>query len=128
MSTTKQEILARLPDDAGEILSRFFSEIGAAYSDEKAAIAAKFATKLLLPRFAGTMLKFLCEKSFAAQTLCTLAAEFQDEDPRDRRTQFRLTVALEYLSRTGCVRSLNGELHMTDFGKEVYQDRFPKAQ
>ena len=127
MSTTKPPIPTSLPEETEEVLSRLFRAIGADYSTDKGRIAARFAAGLLLPRFAGTMLKFLCDKPFEAENLCRLAAEFQGKDPDDARIRFRLTIALEYLHRTECVRSLNGKVEVTDFGRHVYQERFPQA-
>jgi hypothetical protein len=119
-----------LPSDAEDLLEQLIRELRGAAPDtcESLAAAARFSVSLLLPRFAGTMLKLLCEEGALPGTeLMTRAARFQGVEPADPNVGFRLAVALDYLRRTGCVDATDSTIQISPFGREVYETRFGKT-
>lgn len=118
------------PADARRLLSRLLQAVGAQDTDENAAALAVSAVGLLLPRYAGTMLKLLSEGPSPAEDLLMRAARMQGQDPANPDVQFRLTLALEYLKRTGCsepapaTTHATPSIHATPFGLSVYNARF----
>ena len=120
------EIPDTLPEDSRKLLSRFLADIGAesANAAQEIRAAARFSVALLLPRFAGTMLKLLRDGRYEATELLERAAECQGKDSDNPRIQFRLVLALDYLKRTGCAEPTARSIRATPFGREVYRTRF----
>ncbi|MBM4036496.1 MAG: hypothetical protein FJ291_32570 [Planctomycetes bacterium] len=128
MAETRSD-LTWLPSDASALTKRLLDEVGAKAADPSIGVeaAAKFSVGLLLPRFAGTMLKLLCEQGpLPGADLMERAALFQRAEPADRDIGFRLAVALDYLRRGGCVDVIDSKVQITQFGREVYDTRFRK--
>jgi hypothetical protein len=118
-----------LPSDSKDLLGRLLNEVrdGPADTQEKLYTSAAYAVALLLPRFAGTMLRLLLHFPVPASDLLEEAARFQKADPKDRGIQFRLADALDYLRRTGSVEQVGSQVGITPFGKQVFQTRIGKA-
>jgi len=82
------------------------------------------AAGLLLPRYAGTMLKLLSRQDDTVTRVLRMACQFQNQDFADPQVQFRLSVALDYLMRTLCISRKDDRLAVTDFGRDVFTRRF----
>ena len=129
MSTVLTEIPVGLPEDTRQILSRFFQEIqpdpaGSLDTQENQECALKYAVALLLPRFAGTMLKLLREYPYPFESLYVAAADFQAKEASHPSTRQRLPIALDYLLSAGCAEQVGNRVRVTPFGREVYEARF----
>lgn len=119
-----------LPSDAEDLLTRLLEELRSAGPDasESLAAVAKFSVGLLLPRFAGTMLKLLYEEGpLPGMELMKAAARFQGVKSTDPDVGFRLAVALDYLRRTGCMEAKGSTIQIAPFGRRVYELRFGKT-
>ena len=113
-----------LPAEARELLSHLLQSLHAPDTEESAAGVVVCAVGLLLPRYAGTMLKLLSERPLPADELLRRSAASQGQEPGNPDVQFRLALALEYLKRTGCAEPVASRIQATPFGEQVYLARF----
>lgn len=123
-------VIPSLPSDAEDLLARLLDELRCAGPDGSESLAAvtKFSVALLLPRFAGTMLKLLHEEGpLPGMELMSEAARFQGLKSTDPDVGFRLAVALDYLGRTGCIEAEGSTIQIASFGRRVYEARFAKT-
>lgn len=122
------EIPSILPKDSRDFLNKLVAQIINEPEDleSNTRLAALYSVGLLLPRFAGTMLKYLVDAGEPVENLFMLTAGFQGQDREDKQVKDRLWLALDYLRRTGCVQVTEGTAWITDFGRGVFQTRFSR--